>query len=124
MSTTFFTAPKSSNLVIGRCPDCRRKVRTEIVQNPADPYARIGHIGRIGGCLVSNDKPWIILCSRFPGGCSPDAAFIGHIEFKRVRHALRKATPTKCGGACRGASGPNCDCECGGDNHGAAHHGG
>jgi hypothetical protein len=113
-----FAAPKSSNLVIGRCLDCRRSVRTEIVQNPADPYARIGHIGRIGGCLVSNKERWYIGCSRFPGGCN------GQIEFKRVHHQVRKAAPTKCGGSCRGAFGPNCDCECGGDNHGAAHHGG
>jgi len=28
------------------------------------------------------------------------------------------AEPTKCGARCRGACGPNCDCECGGRFHG------
>ena len=27
----------------------------------------------------------------------------------------------KCGGKCRGAVGPSCDCQCGGENHGSGH---
>lgn len=28
----------------------------------------------------------------------------------------------KCGGRCRSAVGPSCDCQCSGENHGSAHH--
>jgi hypothetical protein len=28
---------------------------------------------------------------------------------------------TKCGARCRNATGPNCDCSCGGHNHGMSH---
>lgn len=129
MSTTFvsrFAPAAHSNLVIGRCSECRRVVRTEIAGIVDDLYARVGHIGRIGGCLVGEPKKygWAILCSRFPGGCERgEGRFVGQIEFQRVNHKVRKAAPTKCNGACQGASGPNCDCECGGANHGGAHHG-
>lgn len=42
----------------------------------------------------------------------------GYLTGKRV---LGTESAKKCGAACMGATGPNCDCSCGGRNHGGAH---
>ena len=34
---------------------------------------------------------------------------------------IGRVTDTKCDARCMGATGPNCECSCGGKNHGAAH---
>ena len=39
------------------------------------------------------------------------------------REIIRPARPSnhKCGGKCRSAKGPNCECACGGEQHGAGY---
>jgi hypothetical protein len=58
-------------------------------------------------------KEWLVMCSNF-GGCSG-----GHMRFQKIQF-VERSVPTKCNSACRSAKGPKCDCECGGDQHGAA----
>lgn len=42
-------------------------------------------------------------------------------RLKQVAGVRGRVTDTKCGARCTSAMGPNCDCECGGKNHGADH---
>jgi len=41
------------------------------------------------------------------------------LRWRRVAHRQKPGKPlSTCGGKCRGAKGPACDCQCGGKNHG------
>jgi hypothetical protein len=100
-------------IFIGRCSACRRTVRDEARLDPTYGRYRIfgGMIPRKGD---RDENEFWFDCTFVPGG-PPDCP--GKIIFKRIRFKST-ATPTKCGGACRAARGPNCDCECGGAHHG------
>lgn len=103
---------------IGRCKGCKSAVRVEgVVRELVGPSARaramfavVGADGlaRVSSCYGDYEVvgaacacgKWTSLRLVVDGGKS-DAA----------RH--------KCGGICRNAKGPNCDCACRGANHGA-----
>jgi len=58
-----------------------------------------------------------------PFGAEQDADYqtrIVHIIAKRLNWK-RLPEPTKCDGRCMNATGHNCDCQCGGENHGRNH---
>lgn len=57
---------------------------------------------------------------RFPGGgvVAPDRCGHGRMKVDAVRGIV---TDHECDPRCEGATGPNCECACGGMNHGAAH---
>ena len=54
-------------------------------------------------------------CGKFDAQSASDFISCGTIIYKK------KAKPSKCGPRCMGATGHDCDCECGGKNHGANH---
>lgn len=65
-------------------------------------------------CCPNCDKKHSAIYSE--GGIGPDR--ICATRFDPLNFVARQI-PTKCDGRCMGAKGPNCDCQCGGANHGA-----
>lgn len=117
---------------IGKCLECKKTVRADIVPHPVVSHFT-GRYDRTTGSPVweptpavqgtvvkgpfvapkESKKQWLVMCSHF-GGCKD-----GLIRFQPIQF-VEKSVPTKCNAACRSAKGPKCDCECGGDQHGAA----
>lgn len=76
-----------------KCHDCLSTVTIDVGQNEHFLYDARLECGICGGCLY----------------------VMGRVELERwIRTGLRP----KCDGRCVSALGPNCDCECGGENHG------
>lgn len=116
---------------IGKCSSCKKVVRADIVPHPVvsrftGRYSSSGSpiwepSPAVRGTVVTgpfappkdSKSQWLVMCSHF-GGCKE-----GHMRFQTI-HFTAKAVPTKCNASCRSAKGPNCDCECGGQQHGAA----
>ena len=94
---------------VGRCGMCRAKHAFDVQRIVSGPYTGRE---RVNGCIVS----------KFPAHLRCPACLDnrGTLSVAPVRF-VRKAKQTKCNGACTGASGHICDCECGGANHGASH---
>ncbi len=122
--------PEKVKRAIGKCSDCKKVVRADIVPHPVVRHFTGRYASGTGSPIweptpavqgktgffaapKESKKPWLVMCSNF-GGCSD-----GHILFKPIQF-VERAVPTKCNAACRSAKGPKCDCECGGDQHGAA----
>ncbi len=75
------------------------------------------HFLRCRGCLsimaINGDRPPAAArCSACEGGVE----VMGQVEYKRI---TRPQDHTACDLRCTMASGPSCDCACGGKNHGA-----
>ncbi len=89
----------------GTCGRCGIKVR--VAQAAAQP-----------GFTIEGKKTWIACpsgCTRHNGGREvvhyfPAMAIYGTYNADK-----------ECNGKCMGATGPACDCKCGGENHGGRH---
>jgi hypothetical protein len=79
-----------------RCKDCLTVATTteEIKATYDRNVMRIGHCGACGG--------WI--------------EYLGKVERNRLIHTEHLCP---CDGRCTNATGPSCDCQCGGENHGS-----
>lgn len=84
---------------------CRKAVRGDVTVSVNEWGRKVIFVGSI---LV---EPWN---GTLQGRCECGGTLIG----KRVRGTH---TEKVCGAKCLGATGPNCDCSCGGLNHGGAH---
>lgn len=122
---------KGKKRAIGKCSDCKKVVRADVVPHPVVSRFTGRHSSTgspiwepspaVQGTVVKgpfaapkeSKSQWLVMCSHF-GGCRD-----GHIRFQTIRF-VERSVPTKCNASCRSAKGPNCDCECGGEQHGAA----
>jgi len=81
-----------------RCADCLSVVATETkiqpVQVPPSYFYSFGECGACGGAIE----------------------YMGEVHRD---HLIRTALRVPCDGRCTGATGPSCDCRCGGKNHGS-----
>lgn len=123
--------PEKKKRAMGKCGECNKVVRADIVPHPSVSHftglydrttkspiwertpAVLGTVVKGPFAAPKGSKPWLVMCSHF-GGCSD-----GLIRFQPIQF-VQKTVPTKCNASCRSAKGPKCDCECGGDQHGAA----
>jgi hypothetical protein len=99
-----------------RCRGCKTRFTHEVTTRAWDAW-RVGGDRLALGLLEVHACDW----TRKWAGRAP-AANITSSAF-RVEAILWAPKPggalTNCGGACRSARGPNCDCKCRGENHGA-----
>lgn len=128
--------PGSVSRWIGKCRFCKKAVSTEVRQDvkltwqwsqpdklyfskrmyeyvPLSPYSR--YITAKNGHYVT------VTC---PNGClgeasRPEWREISLITCKRINGKHNDSI--KCNGKCINATGPNCECSCAGENHGAQH---
>lgn len=74
------------------------------------------YIGRCPSCKRVNTRrsprPWY----------SPENFTCECKRVHKVRPVVGTVSRTECGPRCTSAIGPACDCKCGGENHGSAHH--
>ena len=100
--------PELMPFAILKCSNkaCRKVVRGDVSHSKNEWGKKVIHVGAL------KVEPWNgtlqALCSCGKG------SLIG----KRVSGTHSEKV---CGAKCLGATGPNCDCSCGGRNHGGAH---
>jgi hypothetical protein len=95
---------------IGRCARCRTVYRAE------GPILAAGRGHTCGGIEVSIwNGGWqgTVTCAT----CPPLPGMTALVLLRKVRGVY--SPHRKCGARCRAATGPNCECQCGGTNHGA-----
>lgn len=102
---------------IGRCKACKRVERVEVTLVRDRSWK--GDWGRSVRQVVleawgkrytqDNSENLFVPC-----GCTPNR----YLHLKRL-HGRVSTEP--CGAKCLSATGPNCECSCGGKNHGANH---
>lgn len=124
-STPFHT--DSAVHVIYTCPRCRRAKRSGHARRLTYRVVVDGTRGYyLGRSFSEGTRRWylaeqIILQTPIRSAwvpslaCSCGAPMDGH----RVEGRLN--TAIQCNARCMGATGPNCECSCAGQNHGAAH---
>lgn len=134
--------------VIGRCPvkGCRNRRRVTVVDAPirrsqiytwtswkipaADPYGEVSAgLGKgspihdrggarpskylaVNGCAY--ESAWFAAVTHIGWVCAEHDRFMVTVEVKGIVNAEKPCT-----GACRSATGPNCECVCGGEGHGS-----
>jgi hypothetical protein len=104
--------------MIGRCADkaCRRAVRINVEQE-----STILAGSRMGGFdtririltpgVTDHYGKRYVVCPGCGASIRLKALQVPHPDYRTKR----------CDARCEGATGPACDCECGGDNHGGRH---
>jgi len=104
--------------LIGRCKGCRKGIRVEAVPGTVpevDP-----RFGSRRNALKFGEAVELALHGCHWSGCFTVCAGCG--ERFQLRRLLGKVVADKaCGGRCMSATGPSCECACGGANHGANH---
>lgn len=96
--------------LVGRCKTCGAKFSVAAdVAFVGNVVALTAHSGiALFPTILNSDEAAKVAC---PCG-----------KFPLLRKVFGKFVAEKvCDGRCMGATGPNCDCSCGGHNHGAAH---
>lgn len=73
------------------------------------------HYYRCGDCLT----PQVIEGRRIDSAMCACGGTIGHIGAVRLHRVVRLEDHAVCDGRCTGATGPSCDCQCGGEHHGS-----
>ena len=101
---------------IGKCASCKTGRRVDLliewtevddgVRWPRRENARVSLDGRK---ITRNHN----------GSATLECACGGYLIVKPLNGSLNESK--RCGSRCQGATGPNCDCQCGGENHGKAH---
>lgn len=71
---------------------------------------------RCGDCLTPQVVEGTMPASGTTCACGGKIAYVGAVRRHRV---VRLEDHPVCDGRCIGATGPNCDCQCGGDHHGS-----
>ena len=96
---------------VGKCKGCGVQCRVEgrLAAPAVGGQLVVATDGQAFACADLGSNPYALL-----GQCA-----CGHrVRVERVTKGS-KASKHKCGGICRHAKGPSCDCLCGGVNHGA-----
>ena len=101
----------TTSAYIGKCKakGCRHALRTNYsdIQDLTTEQYKAGDFDRARGFMIYGVQPF--------GICPEHGAFV----LKFMKGHL--APDHECDARCTGATGPNCDCACGGENHGMAH---
>lgn len=107
-----------------KCRECRKNFAVDIDRDPSRPYA---------DPLLQADYMTCPLCGYTPPGEYDDRGRLifrlcypreDHIRMGKVGSQNRLMAPAdrcRCDRRCTGARGPNCECKCGGKNHGSEH---
>lgn len=103
-----FAAPEVMPFAILRCSNkaCRKVVRGDVAHTRDEWDRKVIHVGSV------RVEPWNGTLQ------APCSCRKGSLIGKRV---VGTHSEKVCGSKCLGATGPNCDCSCGGRNHGGAH---
>lgn len=136
MNATNFDAREIQNNVsadfkpvtlIGKCKRCRKPARFTDVQpgratftrDAADTIYVFAGANQPAFRLASGEIVQAYSLAWHSGFVATCAGCASH--FVAVPVVGRFVAEKKCDGRCMGATGPNCDCSCGGKNHGCAH---
>lgn len=131
MTNTATATPAETVAYVGRCRTCRKGVRVElpaveiIREAPAEVIAeanRMQDAGEFDGFAARME--WIrardvaveVATSRYASRLGVCSCGNDRVAVALVVH---RHTDTTCGARCRNATGPQCDCSCDGENHGA-----
>ena len=103
-------------VLIGRCKACRRGLRVE---------AQPGHLRRDGKAVaaayaIAGEVHRALLNCHADGCTVPCGCGAGRMV--RLSPLRGRLVPEKaCSPSCQNATGPSCECSCGGENHGLNH---
>lgn len=113
--------------LIGKCKVCKKAARFTDAQPGRATFTR--EVGDTFFVFAGANNPAFRLASgeivqaytlAWPNGFLATCAGC-KAHFLAVPVRGRFVAEKKCDGRCMGATGPNCDCSCGGKNHGCAH---
>jgi hypothetical protein len=104
-----------AHLYIGRCKSCKRGLRTRAVREmPLRSSYRGDHwVLEAGNAPAVSDYGGELVLRTACPGCG------GYLGLHRLRGVLNRAK--KCSAKCTSATGHDCECACGGKNHGSNH---
>lgn len=116
--------------VLGRCKVCKAGMRTVAVRcYKAESTGLTSSAFRVTWEGVEilvrgnwSDGVWIECPTCYPVPGAGPLRDMSKSRWTLLRPVLGKLNPEKvCDGRCMGATGPNCECQCGGANHGCNH---
>lgn len=107
MTPTAALTPIQMPFAILRCDRkaCRKAVRGDVTHGTDEFGRRVVFVGSL------KVEPWN---GTLQGRCECGGTLIG-------RRVTGYKSDKACGSKCMGATGPSCDCSCGGRNHGGSH---
>lgn len=108
-------------VLLGRCKKCRKGIRHTAQPGRADFTGHPWFNGTAKSAfLLDNGYIGQAHClAHHEGLIYPCPCGGGNVKLLPVQGKF--VAEKKCDGRCMGATGPNCDCSCGGKNHGCAH---
>lgn len=115
-------APPPMNL-IGRCKGCKKGARVTVELGYAcferpDPVPFFGPNHAAFRCPDGT----VLQAYSLQHACGAYMACKGCGTYVKLEPVRGRVVPEKvCDGRCMGATGPSCDCACGGKHHGSAH---
>jgi hypothetical protein len=119
--------PGTTTQSIGKCRQCKRTVRVGITQmkqlfdHPVKGPVFLYDYATTRPCVQHKDPRglrWSTTCPT-EDCCFPRSQMPSQIDLKRIDGVVNEKT--KCDPRCTGATGHTCECQCGGENHGADH---
>lgn len=100
---------QTTSTYIGKCKKCRTSLRVDYdaIQDLTPDQYKARDFDTTGAFMIYRVQPF--------GYCEEHGPFV--IKFLKGRYSPER----QCDARCMGATGPSCDCSCGGANHGANH---